>query len=626
MSTFSKLSLVAQYDDMCRLVNQLIRESADEEEASLNMLHGLQKRWNAREAQHERDKVDLKSEIGALQKEIKKLNRQLAESRAALVRESNEKKTVAHEKKALMEQIKQVRILLESKEGANNSEAYRKRAIKYLNAERLSPVQSDESDESDGCGDLDYDKTEEDILEPTTRARRSTNAFDEVLESLPSTEQPTLVYRYLNKDSDEDNMVDEGRLRSATRRSATLAHVSEKTRSSGVSTRSRTHQAGTGTDSNSTDDNEIERVRQELKQYEAEKREKLLSANSTPNIKNQKASTLSAKSTTSLMRSAVNLAPSTPSAMKPHSFVSKKIFKPDNCGPCGGKISFYGNVVKCEECGVISHPECKEKCPLPCVKITAPNTRSRQKKILISDYVNNDADPKVPALIVHCCNEIERTDNIKQQALYRVVARASEIEELQQKILKSKAGMPNLSKLDVHLLAGVVKRFLQSLDETLITTTLWCYFAEAVKQESSIEIRTHLAYYIANDLPKANRETLAFLMQHFHAIARFSSENNMTIKNLAKTLAPTIVGNSCRNPSQTTILSENKTQLQIMEALFDIEQEFWEKFVQRVPSTTRTTSLGSRLLTTPSSSAGAETRSSRLADNIPTPKLKSLFS
>lgn len=620
MSTFSKLSLVAQYDDMCRLVNQLIKESADEQDANLNMLYGLQKRWNAREALHEREVNDLKGEVNALQKEIKKLNRQLAESRTALVRESNEKKTVAREKRALMEQIKQVRLLIEDKDG--NSDAHRKRVIKYLDVDRLSPVQSDDSDD---CDDLDYDKTEEDILEPI-RNRRS-NAFEEVLENLPSTEQPTLLYRYLNKEqtSEEENREEIRVSRRVTRsRPATLTHGIEDKTSSSAMTRARSqHHIDNGTDT----DNEIERVRHELKQYEAEKRKKLASANSTPNVKNQKAATLSAKSTASLMRSAVNLAPSTPSAMKPHSFVSKKSFKPDSCGPCGGKISFYGNVVKCEECGVTSHPECKEKCALPCVKITAPNTRSRQKKILISDYVNSDASPKVPALIVHCCNEIERSENIKQQGLYRVVARSSEIEDLQQKILKSKSGMPNLTKADVHLLTGVVKRFLQSLDETLITTTLWSYFAEAVRLEDSSETRTHMVYYISNDLPSANRDTLAFLMQHLHLIAKHSGENSMTLKNLAKTLAPTIVGNSCRNPQQMTILSENKTQLQIMEALLDIELDFWESLVQRSsPNRNTSASLGSRLLGTPSTSLKPETRSSRLTDSIPTPKLKSLFS
>jgi len=628
MSTFSKLSLVAQYDDMCRLVNKLIKDSADEEAASIAMLEDFQRRWDNREATHEKAKEDLKLEINTLKKEVKKLNRQLAESRAALVREAEEKKNVARERRALLEQIRQVRELVESKDALGNSDAHRKRVIKCLDVERLSPIQSDDSD--DCVSGLDYDRTEEDIID-TERSRRC-NVLDEALEDLPNNEQPTLLYRYLDKGSQNDNQ-QQRELRRSSRRSGANNRPNQELTAPGVTKDNNREKIATinlDTDSNGmeTDDNDIEYVRQQLQKYEAEKKEKLASTNSTPNIKNQhKAATLSAKSAASLMKTISNVTSTpVPNTQKLHSFVRKKSFKPDNCGPCGGKISFYGNVVKCESCGVVSHPECKEKCPLPCVKITAPNTRSRPKMILISDYVNSDAVPKVPALIVHCCNEIEREDNITTKGLYRVVARTSEIEELQQKILKSKSGMPNLSKVDVHLLTGVVKRFLQSLDETLITTTLWSHFSEAVRLDSDIEARTHMSYYISYDLPTANRDTLAYLMHHLHAIARHSDKNMMDAKALAKTLAPTIVGNSSRNPPQMTILHENKIQVKIMETLFDIEEDFWTKFVQRAV-TPQVTSLGSRLLGTPSSSSAPKTRaSSRLAGTLPTPKLKPLFS
>lgn len=634
MSTFSKLSLLAQYDDMCRLVNKLISDSAEEEDAAISMLESLQKRWNNREAAHDSVKEELKVQINSLQKEIKKLNRQLAESRTALVREAEEKKTIARERKALLEQIKQVRLLVESKDSLGDSDAHRRRVIKCLDVERLSPIQSDDSD--DCVSGLDYDRTEEDIVE-NERSRRS-NAFEDALESLHNNEQPALLFRYLEKGNDNNGQKEEPR-RSSRRsggrsRATSYAHLNEATGATQTNSQNNKEKYAdiglTETDSNGmeTDDNDIEYVRQQLQKYETEKKEKLASTNSTPNVRNQgKSATLSAKSTTNLMKTISNVSTPLGNAHKPHTFVNKKNFKPDlSCGPCSGKISFYGNVVKCENCGVISHPECKEKCPLPCVKITAPNTRSRQKKVLISDYVNSDAIPKVPALIVHCCNEIERSDNIITEGLYRVVASTKDIEELQQKILKSKSGMPNLSKVDVHLLTGVVKRFLQSLDESLITTTLWSHFAEAIRLDSAIEIQTHMSYYISFDLPSANRDTLAYLMQHLHSIAKCSDKNLMTAKSLAKTLAPTIIGNSCRNPPAATILEESKIQIRIMETLFDIEEDFWTKFVHKSESSTPVSSLGSRLLGTPSGSVTKTRTSSRLTGTLPTPKLKPLFS
>ena len=631
MSTFSKLSLVAQYDDMCRLVNKLIKDSAEEEENCISALNDIQKRMVNREAAHEREKENLRSEISLIQKDIKKLNRQLAESRTALVREAEEKKSLARENKALVSQIRQVRQLVE-KESYGDTDAHRKRVIKCLDVDRLSTMHEDDSD--DCVSGLDYDRTEEDILD-ADNSRRS-NVFDDALENLNSNEQPTLLYRYLDKNFEKNHHNDNNdeprrsiRLATQHRRSAQSSSTGPTSASTG-NTRDKYGDVNIETDSNSmeTDDNDIELVRQQLKT--AEERKRLASTNSTPNIKELKgrSATLSAKSAANLMKSISNVSTPVPNALKPHSFVTKKCFKPDVCGPCGGKVGFYSACVKCEVCGAISHPDCKDKCPLPCVKITAPSTRS-QKKILISDYVNSDAVPKVPALIVHCCNEIEREDNIITAGLYRVVAHTKDIEELQFKILKSKSGMPNLSKIDVHLLTGVVKRFLQSLDESLITTTLWSHFSEAIKLDSDIEAKTHMSYYISYDLPTANRDTLTFLMQHLHAIAKHSDKNMMTLKNLAKTLAPTVVGNSCRNPLQSTILNETKIQIQIMETLLSIDEDFWAKFVQRVPpaNNNQTNSLGSRLLAeTPSSSHKPRTRGSRLGGTLPTPKLKPLFS
>lgn len=630
MSTFSKLSLVAQYDDMCRLVNKLIHDSAQEEDASIAYLESIQKRWKDRENAHKKEKQELKAEISTLHKEIKKLNRQLTESRTALAREAEEKKGVARERKALLEQIRQVRQLVEREDVLGSSDAHRKRVIKCLDVERLSPIQSFD-DSSDGASGLDYDRTEEDIIDPEPR-RRSTRNYHDAEENLPnSNEQPTLLFRYIDKGSDSDQQQEE--LRKSSRRSGATQHLishrsEHETNAAPAIGERKFADLGLDTDSNGmeTDDNDIENVRQQLKKYEAEKRAKLAAPNSALSIRNNpKSATLSAKSAASLMKSVSNVSNKSPAIMKQHSFVSKKQFTPDVCGPCGGKIKFFKVVLKCENCGVVSHPECREMCPLPCVKIRVPNVRSHLKKTIVSDYVNSDAVPQVPALIVHCCNEIERGDNIKTVGLYNVKVYTRDIEELEQKILKSKSGMPNLSREDVHLLAGVVKHFLEGLHESLITTTLWSLLAEVVSKSDDITKRASLQTYIGYDLPAANRDTLAFLMQHLHAIAKHSSVNMMTKEKLSKALARTIVGYSCREPPQSSVKHEHEVQVKIMDALFDLEEEFWSGYVQRSPRTT--SSLGSRLLDTPSTSSGVKTRgSSRLGGTLPTPKVKPLFS
>lgn len=629
MSAFNKLSMVAQYDDMCRYINTLVGQIAILEQDLETQLRFFDKEFRRAKQIHEKEKDEIKSENGSLQKEIRKLNRQLAEARSALVREAEDKKFIAKERKNLLDQMRRVRELVLSEDSYGNIDAHRKRVIKCLDVDRLSTIQSDESD--DCVADLDYDRTEEEIID-NDRSRRS-NAFEQAIEEINNQhDQPTLLYRYLDKNSDQEQQNQPSEQRRSSRRRSSQVGTAEIAAAAELVKRNKERLASMAldTDSNTadTEDNDIEHVRQQLQRYEESRKDRMTPTISTPSLKNIKGATLSAKSAASLMRnmSTKNCSTPVPTA---HKFVHKRSFKPGTCGPCGKKLAFYGFAVSCENCGIISHVECQNQCPLPCVKITTPCAKSRSRKILISDYVNNDAIPKVPALIIHCCNEIEREDNISSEGLYRAAARHTEVDELHQKILKSKTGMPNLSKYDVHLLANVVKRFLSSLDESLITTTLWSHLSEAAKQHTGLEKLQYFTYFIGCDLPVANRETLAYLMLHLHAIAKNSDRNLMTKENLAKALAPTIVGNSCRNPPTTTILSENKTQLQIMLTLFEIEEDFWLKYVHKEPQT-KSASLGSRLLDTPQSS-GVKTRSSTrgsrfMGATLPTPKMKPLFS
>lgn len=642
MSTFSKLSHIAQYDDMIRQMNRIVRESIEEKEQYQAEFDHILKLQTQREQEHERDKRNLKIEIGNLEKDVKKLTRQVTELRTSILREAEDKKLVMREKKALLDQIKQVRLLVE-KDTYGDTDAHRRRIIKSLDVDRLSPIQSDDSD--DCVSGLDYSEDPLEADPPPTKTSRRSALHTDAFEHIHSNEQPTLpLYRYLDKNSEnqDDELLVDGIRRSSRlavkRRSYTQSssNPTSATASSNSNLIDKYPELNTETDSNTcgSDEPDIEYVRQALQKEEA-KRERLAAVNSSPLLKDvcsPRGMTLSAKSVTSLLRTHSNANTPVANIMKPHTFITKKSFKPENCGPCGGRVGFYADCVKCEICGVVSHPDCKEKCPLPCVKITAPNTRSKQRKILISDYVSSDISPKVPALIVHCCNEIERADNLLTTGLYRVVAQTRDVEDLQQKILKSKSGMPNLSKMDVHLLTGVVKRFLQSLDESLITTTLWSNFSEAVNKDDRSETIMLMKYFIDHDMPTANRETLSYLMQHFHAIANNSDKNMMSVEALARTLAPTIIGNSCRNPQNMVVQRETKTQIQIMEALFDIENDFWTSYVQKTPSTEPTqsyprASLGSRLLLSSDTPKDKSTRSraSRLGGTLPTPRLKPLF-
>jgi Rac GTPase-activating protein 1 len=97
--------------------------------------------------------------------------------------------------------------------------------------------------------------------------------------------------------------------------------------------------------------------------------------------------------------------------------------------------------------------------------------------LLIADFAPQTR-PMIPALIIHCCNEIEKR-GLEEEGLYRKSGSDREVNDLKDKILKSKSGIPDLAQYDVHVLCGVVKKFLRHLDEAIATRILWRDFVRA---------------------------------------------------------------------------------------------------------------------------------------------------
>ena len=166
----------------------------------------------------------------------------------------------------------------------------------------------------------------------------------------------------------------------------------------------------------------------------------------------------------------------TPLEERKHNLHQKKAFKPVYCGPCRQAIGFFGTFLCCEDCRAVCHTQCKARLPLPCIPFRKPNGKSSQM-VLIADFAPQTR-PMIPALIIHCCNEIEKR-GLQEEGIYRKCGSDKEVRELKDKILKSKTGMPVLAHYDVHVLCGVVKQFLRELDEPIVTRILWRDFVRA---------------------------------------------------------------------------------------------------------------------------------------------------
>lgn len=202
--------------------------------------------------------------------------------------------------------------------------------------------------------------------------------------------------------------------------------------------------------------------------------------------------------------------PQSNAGMRLHDFVSKTVIKPESCVPCGKRIKFGKLSLKCRDCRVVSHPECRDRCPLPCIP-TLIGTPVKIGEGMLADFVSQTS-PMIPSIIVHCVNEIEQR-GLTETGLYRISGCDRTVKELKEKFLKVKT-VPLLSKVDdIHAICSLLKDFLRNLKEPLLTFRLNKTFMEAAEitdEDNSIAAM----YQAVGELPQANRDTLAFLMIH----------------------------------------------------------------------------------------------------------------
>lgn len=191
------------------------------------------------------------------------------------------------------------------------------------------------------------------------------------------------------------------------------------------------------------------------------------------------------------------------------------------------------------------------------------------------DFVPS-APPMIPSIIVHCVNEIEQR-GLHEKGLYRISGCDKTVRELKEKFLRSK-NIPLLSNVDdIHAICGLLKDFLRNLKEPLLTFRLNKTFMEAAEildEDNSIAAM----YQAVGELPRANRDTLAFLMVHLQRVAQ-SPDTKMDVNNLAKVFGPTIVAHAVPDPDPMTLLQDTKRQPKVVERLLLLPMEYWSQLM-----------------------------------------------
>lgn len=251
-----------------------------------------------------------------------------------------------------------------------------------------------------------------------------------------------------------------------------------------------------------------------------------------------------------------------------HAFASRTMLRPEKCGVCGKRIPFYKAVSKCANCPAVCHPQCQPFVEQACVlEPVARPTLTRRG--LISDHVPLVA-PMVPPLLAHCLPEVERRAAGSPDGLYGTAAPKEQVEALVEQFLQGK-DMPNLAACELAVVCGAVMNFLGSLKETLVTKSLWKNFVKASGCEDPEE-RLWQAVHLVGQLPRPNRDTLSLLLRHLQQLGKRQGAAG----DLVATFGPCLVGFSVDNPSPQLQLQEIPMQVAVMRCLLEVSPEYWD--------------------------------------------------
>ncbi|KAH8862729.1 Rac GTPase-activating protein 1 [Schistosoma japonicum] len=309
---------------------------------------------------------------------------------------------------------------------------------------------------------------------------------------------------------------------------------------------------------------------------------------------------------------------------RPHNFVSRTVLRIEVCSACGRRITFGKTSYKCLVCRLVVHPTCRLKLIQTCVppsvprptftpqtsgrNITTPHhasayipispltqsrnhgsmdpilssptfsNRMRSRNLNLSLLCPFDQFPRVPALVIHCVNEV-MARGMKTVGLYRVSGSEKQVRDLYEKFLRSR-NTPSLALIeDIHVVCGCLKLFLRSLEEPLVTYLQRPNLVGASEQYSTNPAKARdCVLNVLKNLPTPNRHTLSFIMLHLKTVSK-SPPCQMGEENLAKVFGPTLVGYSCPEPQVMQAISETKPQQDVVRILFSIPDDAYSSFL-----------------------------------------------
>ncbi|KAF2109918.1 hypothetical protein BDV96DRAFT_228979 [Lophiotrema nucula] len=145
----------------------------------------------------------------------------------------------------------------------------------------------------------------------------------------------------------------------------------------------------------------------------------------------------------------------------------------------------------------------------------------------------------IPAIVSRCIEEVELR-GMDVEGIYRKSGGNSQVTQVKAGFEKSHEYDISDPDLDIHAVTSALKNYFRRLPIPLIPFDVYDQFLEAGSlQDENAKSKAMVA--AINDIPRAHRDTLQFLVFHLSRVMQHANENLMTPLNLAVVFAPTIM-------------------------------------------------------------------------------------
>uniref|UniRef100_A0A182MGB2 Rho-GAP domain-containing protein n=1 Tax=Anopheles culicifacies TaxID=139723 RepID=A0A182MGB2_9DIPT len=190
-------------------------------------------------------------------------------------------------------------------------------------------------------------------------------------------------------------------------------------------------------------------------------------------------------------------------------------------------------------------------------------------------------DRKIAYVIELCvCCLLEK--GLYEEGLLRVGCASSKLRRMISAINANYVSPPLADKYcDPHVVAGVLKKYLRSLPEPLLTLEFYADFVQAAQKPSEAQ-RKAAILDIVNQLPRENYDNLRYLTKFLSYLAEKNQENKMSPQNIAIVMSPNLLWSPNENENYMDQVNSTATVNTIVEALvgdwaffFDGEVNFY---------------------------------------------------